>query len=74
MNKTLETINTEVPVEKNQSGIRSGFTIAVLDNGDFAFQVHGPSSTGILELLGLLEVASLMIKEEATSKLRGNPE
>lgn len=42
-------------VKKNPS-VRAGFTVAVLDNEEFLFKVHG-TQPGIIELHGLVEFA-----------------
>jgi hypothetical protein len=40
--------------------VRAGFTVAVLDNGEFAFKVLG-TDPGVIELHGLLEFSRKML-------------
>jgi hypothetical protein len=49
--------------------VRAGFTIAVLDNEEFVFQIHG-DKVGVIELSGLSSVAKSIIDQQIADRFK----
>lgn len=70
---SVQTVETEMPKQEStpaptQRKVRVGFTAAVLEDGEFAFNIHG-SNPGLVELHGLVEFAHKVIDAQMKDQL-----
>jgi hypothetical protein len=63
--ESLSTPASTVPVQKK---IRVGFTAAVLDDGEFVFNIHG-TQPGLVELHGLVDFAKKVVDAQMAEQL-----
>lgn len=72
---SVQTVDTEVqkqekpaPAQQAQRKVRVGFTAAVLEDGEFVFNIHG-TSPGLVELHGLVEFAKKVVDAQMKDQL-----
>lgn len=72
---SVQKVDTEVqkqeqpaPAQQVQRKVRVGFTAAVLEDGEFVFNIHG-TSPGLVELHGLVEFAKKVVDAQMKDQL-----
>lgn len=72
---SVQTVDTEVqkqeqpaPAQQPQRKVRVGFTAAVLEDGEFVFNIHG-TNPGLIELNGLVEFARKVVDAQMKDQL-----